>query len=181
LDGSALEQAVGEPAGARADVGADEALGVEPEGIEGGFELEASARDVLEHFALEAQLGLDADAGAGLVDARVVDDDLAGEHERLGLGARLGEAPLHEQHVEPLFLQFLRSTVYRATAASGPGTGSSFAIAAWARCTCSAASARERSRPTTAGNVWRPAAASAPVGLPMVAASAVTSRMSSAI
>lgn len=89
VDGSVLEEAVGEPARRCSDVEAGEAGGVDGEGGEGGFELEASATDVaewLDYFewgvGVEGLGGFDEDAGAG--------PDLSGHDELAGAFAGFG-------------------------------------------------------------------------------------------
>ena len=98
--GSVLEHAVGEATGGGTDVGAGETLDGDGPGGEGGFELEASAGDVAEVVAEEADDGGVGDGDAGLVDSLVVDEDTAGEDEGLGTLAGGGEGAVYEELVE---------------------------------------------------------------------------------
>ncbi len=84
--GAFLQQAIGEAAGARADVGRHPSPHVDLEVIERALQLEASARDVREDLALQAELRVLGDLGAGLVHPLVAHDHLAGEDHRLGPG-----------------------------------------------------------------------------------------------
>ncbi len=95
--GAALEQHVGEPAGRRADVEAVEPGDVETERVERIRELVPGTRDVRRR-RLDLERRVLVHLLAGLRVAR----HEPGHHERLGLRARLGEAALDEQHVEPL-------------------------------------------------------------------------------
>ncbi len=67
------------------------------ERLERVLELLAAAGDIARR-PLDDELGVLVDLLARLRMA----GDAAGKHERLRLGARLGEAALHEQDVEPL-------------------------------------------------------------------------------
>ncbi len=107
--GAVLEHAVGEAAGGGADVGAGEAGDGDVPGGEGGFELEAAARDVAEVVAEEAEVGGVVDERArfsglsAFFEALLVDEDAAGEDERLGSLARGGEGAVNEELVETKF------------------------------------------------------------------------------
>ena len=98
--GAVLEHAVGEAAGGGSDVGAGEAGEGEVPGGEGGFELEAAAGDVAEVVAEEADGDGVVDGGARFVDALLVDQDAAGEDERLRTLAGGGEGAVYEELVE---------------------------------------------------------------------------------
>ena len=99
--GAALEQAVGEAAGRGADVEAVEAADVDPEGVEGGVELEPAAGD--ESAAL---LDLDPLVGGDQLPrlrrplAAAADPDEAGADRARRRGAGRGEAALGQQRVE---------------------------------------------------------------------------------
>jgi hypothetical protein len=67
--------------------------------VESALQLEASARDELEVFAEEAEVGGFVDRGAGLVDALLFNEDAAGEDEGLGPFAGLGVAAIDEEFV----------------------------------------------------------------------------------
>ena len=95
--GAALQQHVGEAAGRCADVERVAPPDVEPELVEGVRELFAAARDEPRR-PLEVEVGVLLDLRPRLVEAL----DEPGHHERLRLGAGLGEAALDEQHVEAL-------------------------------------------------------------------------------
>jgi hypothetical protein len=95
-----LEHAVGEAAGGGSDVGAGEAFDGDVPRCERGFELEAAAGDVAEVVAEEADDDGVVDGGARLVDALVVDQDAAGEDERLRTLAGGGEGAVYEELVE---------------------------------------------------------------------------------
>src|SRR5215210_752466 len=92
-----LEQDVGEAAGRRADVECVNAGDVDPERVERVRQLVAGARDVRRRpLHLERRILRDLLARLGMPR------DEARHHERLRLRARLGEAALDEQDVEPL-------------------------------------------------------------------------------
>ena len=88
-------------------------VGIDLEGVEGGRELVPAAADVrLRAGDLDRGRGIERVAGF-VVEARrvaVPDPHLAGEHERLRAAARLDQAALDEQLIEPH--------------APGPGVGS---------------------------------------------------------
>ena len=104
--GAALEQDVGEAAGRRADVEADEPRRVDAERVERGGELVAAAADV--RVALRrpsiATSGVDEVAGLPVEPPGVArpDADLAGEDQGLGPRPGLGEAALDEELVQAL-------------------------------------------------------------------------------
>jgi hypothetical protein len=104
--GAVLEHAVGEAAGGGSDVGAGQALDGDVPGGEGGLELEAAAGDVTEVVAQHADDGGVVDEGAGLgglsafFEALLVDQDAAGEDERLRALAGGGEGAVYEELVE---------------------------------------------------------------------------------
>ena len=101
---AALQQHVGEAAGRRADVEADEPGRVDPERVEAGRELVAAAADVgLGVVDLDARRRVDQVAGLAVVPGGVAlpHPDLAGQHERLGAAPRLDQPALDEQLVEP--------------------------------------------------------------------------------
>ena len=64
------------------------------------FELEATATDIAEIVAEEANGGVHGDGGAGFVDALLVDEDAAGEDEGLGAFAGGGVALIDEKLVD---------------------------------------------------------------------------------
>lgn len=66
-----LEHHVGEASGARADVEAHAVRRVERERGHHADELQSAARDVRARVAVNLDLGVDSDEGAGLVDALV--------------------------------------------------------------------------------------------------------------
>ena len=79
----------------------------------------------------DGDLGGVVDGSAGLDALSPRDRDAAGEDEGFGPGARLGEAALDEEDVEPLFLQIVTITFRtsppprasrKASAASASGT-----------------------------------------------------------
>jgi hypothetical protein len=88
--GAVLEEAVGEAAGGGADVEADPVERVDGEGLEGGFEFEATASDVA-GFLLDGEWGVGGDLGAGFIDEAFSAADLAGEDEAFGLFAGLAK------------------------------------------------------------------------------------------
>ncbi len=71
---------------------------------EGVFEFEAAAADVFEVGAEQADVCGGGDGGAGLVDALLVDENAAGEDERLSALAGGGMALVDEEFVEADFL-----------------------------------------------------------------------------
>jgi hypothetical protein len=95
--GSCLEEAVREPARRRADVGAVQAGDLEVEGVEGVTQLLASTRDEGRRL-LDDELDVLRDLLSGLGMAT----HAPGEHERLRLRARLGEAALVQHDVQAL-------------------------------------------------------------------------------
>src|SRR5947209_7968172 len=95
--GAALEEHVGEASRRRADVEAVEARRVDPERVERVGELLPAARDVG-----WPRLQLEVGVLVHLLPRLLVAGHEAGEDERLRLRARLGEAALHEEDVEPL-------------------------------------------------------------------------------
>lgn len=101
LAGAALQEAIGEASGARADIKADTACGIDAEVIERAFELEATTADVFGS-------GPDADGGvfghelAGLGDGGVIDEHVPGEDEAFALLAGVAEAASDEKVIEPL-------------------------------------------------------------------------------
>ena len=101
--GAVLKHAVGKAAGGGADVGAGEAFYGDFPGGEGGFELEAAAGDVARIVAGEADGGVVGNAGAGFVDALLVDQDAAGDDHGLGALAGFGERAVNEELVETEF------------------------------------------------------------------------------
>ena len=95
-----LEHAVSEAAGGGSDVGAGEAGDGDAPGGEGGFELDAAAGDVAEIVAEHADGDGVVDGGAGLIDALLVNQDAAGEDERLRTLAGGGERAVNEEFVQ---------------------------------------------------------------------------------
>src|SRR5581483_7762356 len=116
---AALEEDVGEAAGRGADVEAVEARRVDAEQVEPVRELLAAARDVL-RTAVDRELDVLVDLLARLV----VPGHAARHHERLRLRARLGEAALDEDDVEPL-LHASAAATRSASARNGAGMPSS--------------------------------------------------------
>ena len=96
--GTALEQAIGETAGGGSDVDAGPAGGIDVEGVERGFELEAAAADEAGFF-LHLQRRVEGELVAGLGEGEVSGTDLAGEAEALCLLAGVAEAAGYEQGV----------------------------------------------------------------------------------
>ena len=92
-----LEEAIREPAGRGADVEAVFAADVDGEGGEGRRQLLAAAGDETRSLR-DLQLGVVGDLLAGLR----VPLYAAGQDERLGLRAALGQPALDEQHVQTL-------------------------------------------------------------------------------
>src|SRR5262249_2202498 len=111
---TALEEDVREAARRGADVDAVEAGRVDAETVEPVRELLSAARDV-------RRRGLDLELGAlvHLLAGLVVTVDEAGEHERLGLRARLREAALDEQDVEAFLHRSRYPVSPRSQATSG--------------------------------------------------------------
>jgi len=95
-----LEHAVGEASGGGADIDTGETGERDGPVFEGALELEATAADVLEVGAEEADDGFGGDRRAGLVDALLADEDAASEDEGLGAFARGGIALIDEELVE---------------------------------------------------------------------------------
>ncbi len=95
--GAVLEQAVGEPAGRRADVEAVLARRVESEQLEGMRELLTAARD-----EPRRPFDLQDDRLVELRPRLVVAGHEPGDHEGLRLAAGLRKATLHEEDIEPL-------------------------------------------------------------------------------
>ena len=77
--GAALQQAVGEAAGRRADVEADAARGIEPERVERARELLAAARHVAPRCRAARAAASAGTSVPGLSTARVVDEHLPGQ------------------------------------------------------------------------------------------------------
>ena len=110
LGRAALEQAVGEAAGAGTHVDCDQAADVQRKVVEGGGQLETAAADVGQRRA-HGQFGGVAHGLPRLVLDLAVDGDLAGHDQAPGLLARLHQPTLHEQQVQALFLDFLASSL----------------------------------------------------------------------
>ena len=99
-----LQQHVGEPAGRRPDVEAHETGRIDPEGVQAGGELVATAADVgLGGVDLDARRRVDQVAGLAIVPGGIAlpHPDLARQHEGLGATPRLDQPALHEQLIEP--------------------------------------------------------------------------------
>ncbi len=96
---AALQQAVGEAAGAGAEIGRDKAGNVDTELVERLVELLSATADETGLLFQRDDVGLaDVAAGAGLL--LVVDEDVAGHDEGLGAGAGLGKAAFDDRVVE---------------------------------------------------------------------------------
>ena len=139
------EQHVGESAGARAEVERDPALDAELVGLQRREQLEAAPRDVVMAPASNPNRDVGVDAGPGLVNPRLADDDGAGEDQGTGSLEVRGETPRDEQLIEarsrsgPTRVGHRsRSRTAVASAVSASGLGSSLA-AAWALAQTSAA------------------------------------------
>jgi hypothetical protein len=98
--GAGLEHAVGEASGGGSDIRAGEAFDADGPGVEGGFQLEASAGDVAGVVAEETDNGGVGDGGSGFVDALLIDEDAAGDDHGLGSFAGFGEGAVNEELVE---------------------------------------------------------------------------------
>ncbi len=95
----AAQQAVGEPAGGRAEVEGVDAGDVDGQGVERARELEPAPRDVAV-VAADVEFGVLRHAGAGLVDGPPVDPHAPGHDGRLGPRPAREEAPGHEGLIE---------------------------------------------------------------------------------
>ena len=71
--------------------------------LEGALEFEAAAADILQVGAEEANDGFDGGGCAWFVDALLIDEDTAGQDERLGAFARGGVSLVDKELVEPNF------------------------------------------------------------------------------
>src|SRR5690606_6343882 len=101
---AALEEAVGEPAGGRAEVGRDQPRRIERERVEGAGELHPSARDEGVIGTAHLERCIERELLARLVDAALAGEDLARQDQRLRAGARLHQPALDEQDVRALSL-----------------------------------------------------------------------------
>src|SRR6476659_682735 len=139
--GAALQQHVGEAAGRRADVESITSGDVDLERVERVVELLAAARDKARRLG-HGQLGRLLHLLAGLLVAR----HATGQHQRLRLGAALGEPALDEQDVEA-FSQEVR-TARSSTMPSSTVVSASISVrAARARSAVSSARTRAASAP----------------------------------
>lgn len=113
-EGAALEEAIGEAAGRSADIDGDFVLGIDGEGVQGGFEFEAAAADEPGLF-LEVDDGVLGDflAGFGMGDA--LHGDLTGEDEAFGLFPGVGEGAFHQDLVEALAQGVMISERFKAS------------------------------------------------------------------
>ena len=102
LRGAVGQQHVGEAAGRGADIDRDRALGIEREMRERVRELQPAARDPGMILALDLERRVLRHQVAGLGDAAVGAEHLAGHDQRLGLGAGLDQAALDQQLVGAL-------------------------------------------------------------------------------
>src|SRR5262249_61576839 len=100
-----------------AEIEAGAAARVDAEVVERSRQLLAAARGEAPPRTSQPQLRLGAHPGTGLVDAFAVDQHLAGEDQRLRLGARLRESGGDQALVEPRALQ-PRSSSSRAARAT---------------------------------------------------------------
>src|SRR2546421_7751204 len=98
--GAALQQAVGEAAGRRADVHTDAALEVRAEVLERMRELLTATADV-GRPALELHLRLSGHQGAGFVGALPVHQDVAGHDRAQRLLAAVQHSLLHQEAIQP--------------------------------------------------------------------------------
>ena len=100
---AALQQDVGEAARRGADVEGDQARRIDLEGVERGGQLVAAAADVRVRLGdRDRRVRGDQVARLAVVPRRVAlpHPDRAGQHQRLGTAARLGQAALDQQLVE---------------------------------------------------------------------------------
>ena len=97
-----LQQAVGKPAGGGAHVGDGPAVDIQAKGVQRRRQLEASPADIGQAVC-DRDLGAGRHLGARLVHRPVVDGDLAGHDEPLGVLLAVGQALLHQQQVQPFF------------------------------------------------------------------------------
>ncbi len=100
---AALEQHVGEAAGAGPHVGAHPPGDRHAKRIERPGQLEAAAADV-GHGRGHLDLGIARYGRAGLIHALAVDAHLAGHDRRPRPRPRLGQAALHQQYVEAFLI-----------------------------------------------------------------------------
>ena len=98
--GAPLQKAIGESPGRGADVEADEARGIDAEVVEGGGELDASARDVGMGRTGHGDLRRLVDARTRLGSRAPVHRDEAGEDQGLRLLPRRREPAIDEEQVE---------------------------------------------------------------------------------
>ena len=100
-NGAALQQHVGEAAGRCADVERLAAVDRDAERVERVRQFDAAAADVRVVGLFERNLCISRDRRAGFLRGLAVDQDDARKNERARPLARLGQAALHEQQIEP--------------------------------------------------------------------------------
>ena len=138
---TALEQDIGEAARRGPDVQAVAAGRVDAEGFERVRQLLAAPRDVRRRRGDRQLRGL-----VHLVARLLVAGDEPSQDERLGLGAALGEPPLHQQDVEPFLQDVLAASPATIPASTEVSAGIS-SSSACARSAVWSASARAPSGP----------------------------------
>ena len=109
--GARLQQAIGKAAGRAPDVDTDQPGGIHAEVFQRSREFCAGTAGECGLTAGDFQRRVERDVGPGLGLRSAGDADAASEDERLGALARLSQAPLNEQKVEPPFLDFRFSDV----------------------------------------------------------------------
>ena len=98
--GAGLQHAIGESAGAGAEIEANQPLGAERESIERRLQFLAATADKTGKQIGDFDLAIRIDRGAGLVDKASVNRHLAGADQALGLLTALGQITLGEQRVD---------------------------------------------------------------------------------
>jgi hypothetical protein len=110
--GPALQKAVSEPAGGRANIEADTPVNGDMEGVEGRFQLQPAATYVAQRL-LHFDDGRSGHGPAGLVRQLAIDQNFTGENQGLSPLARLDQLAFDEFMIEPL-LHALRYTTKSA-------------------------------------------------------------------
>jgi hypothetical protein len=136
-----LKQTVGKTSSARTDVGTYRTANIKLGHLQGRLEFEASARDVAKGFSLQSKLSLNRHASTRFVDSLVCNHHFTGQYQRLGLGSRLGQAFLDQEHIETFFAWRLHAV----PTAIAPGVD---------KCTCGLSAPPGR-RDKKVHNMWR--------------------------
>src|SRR5581483_10876591 len=101
--GSVLEETVGEAPGGGTDVHAGGAANIDVPMLEGALEFESAAADITKIVAEQTDGRIGINGGARLFNLLFVDEDAAGDDQRLGALAGRSESAVGNELVETLF------------------------------------------------------------------------------